>query len=92
MVITADHGNAESLIYKLSGERESRHNDNPVPFYLIGQKFERHLSSQEIEESMFQIAGLQSDIAPTILELMGIEKPVEMTGESLLNLLKSLDK
>ncbi|MEK7076141.1 MAG: 2,3-bisphosphoglycerate-independent phosphoglycerate mutase [Patescibacteria group bacterium] len=88
MIVTADHGNAESLTYKSSGESETKHNDNPVLFYLIGEEFERHRSDDDIASTMKQSSGLLADIAPTILELMGIEKPAEMTGESLLKLLK----
>ena len=88
MIITADHGNAESLTYKSSGESETKHNDNPVPFYLVGKEFERRRSDNDIESTMKQASGLLADVAPTILELMGIEKPVEMTGDSLLHLLK----
>ena len=86
MTVTADHGNAESLTYKSSGESETKHNDNPVPFYLIAKEFERHRSNDDIESTMKQSSGLLADVAPTILELMKIEKPVEMTGESLLKL------
>jgi 2,3-bisphosphoglycerate-independent phosphoglycerate mutase len=88
MVITADHGNAESLIYQSSGESETKHNDNPVPFYLIGKEFERYRSDNDIEATMTKASGLLADVAPTILELMGIKKPVEMTGDSLLNIIK----
>ncbi|OGM98067.1 MAG: phosphoglycerate mutase (2,3-diphosphoglycerate-independent) [Candidatus Yanofskybacteria bacterium RIFCSPLOWO2_01_FULL_41_34] len=87
MLVTADHGNAESLTYQSSGEKETKHNNNPVPFYLIGKEFERRRSDDEIESAMKQPTGLLADIAPTILELMGIEKPTEMTGESLLDIL-----
>lgn len=88
MIVTSDHGNAESMLYKSSGESATKHDDNPVPFYLIGKEFERPRSNDEIETTMNQSSGLLSDVAPTILELMGIEKPAEMTGESLLNLLR----
>lgn len=88
MIVTADHGNAESLIYKSSGESETKHNDNPVPFYLIGKEFERYRSNSEIELTMKQASGLLADIAPTILELMEIKKPAEMTGDSLLKLIR----
>ena len=88
MIITADHGNAESLTYKSSGESETKHNDNPVPFYLIGKEFERHRSDDDIESTMKQSSGLLADVAPTILELMDIEKPAEMTGESLLKIIR----
>lgn len=89
MIITSDHGNAEAMLYKSSGEQETRHNDNPVPFYLIGKEFERQRSDEDIESAMKQSSGLLSDIAPTILELMGIEKPPEMIGESLLKILNT---
>ncbi len=88
MIITSDHGNAEAMLYKSSGERETKHNDNPVPFYLIAKKFERLRSDADIESTMKQSSGLLADVAPTILELMGIEKPVEMTGDSLLKIIR----
>ena len=88
MIVTADHGNAESLIYKSSGESETKHNDNPVPFYLMVKQFERVRRDDEIESIMTKSSGLLADVAPTVLELMGIKKPVEMTGESLLHLLQ----
>ena len=87
LIVTADHGNAEALTYKSSGESETKHNDNPVPFYLIGKEFEGHKSDEDITSTMNQPSGLLSDIAPTVLELMSIEKPAEMTGESLLKIL-----
>lgn len=88
MVITSDHGNAEALLYKSSGEKETRHDDNPVPFYVIAKEFEHRRSDSDIESTMKQSSGLLADVAPTILELMGIEKPAEMTGESLLRLIQ----
>ena len=79
LVITSDHGNAESLIYSATGEAESKHNDSPVPCYLIGNKYQKsNLKNQN------EIAGILSDVAPTILELMQIPQPEEMTGKSLL--------
>lgn len=88
IIITSDHGNAEAMLYKSSGESETKHDDNPVPFYLVAKEFEGRRSDDDIELTMKQSSGLLSDLAPTILELMGIEKPAEMTGESLLKLLK----
>jgi len=79
LVITADHGNVESLTYSGTGEKESRHNLNPVPFILVNKKLER--------PRVFKghIQGIIADVAPTILEFMNIEKPSEMTGQSLLS-------
>ncbi|MDO8495972.1 MAG: 2,3-bisphosphoglycerate-independent phosphoglycerate mutase [bacterium] len=88
MIITSDHGNSEAMLYKSSGESETKHDDNPVPFYLIGKEFERRRSDADIESIMKQPSGLLADVAPTILELMNIEKPTEMTGESLLKIIR----
>ncbi|MBI2674397.1 MAG: 2,3-bisphosphoglycerate-independent phosphoglycerate mutase [Candidatus Yanofskybacteria bacterium] len=84
MLITADHGNAESMVYESSGEKKSRHEESPVPFYLIGKQFAREREIEEVEKSFSQVSGILSDIAPTVLELMEIPKPEEMTGNSLL--------
>ena len=88
MLITADHGNAESMVYESSGEKKSRHEESPVPLYLIGKQFQRDREIEETEKSFSQVNGILSDVAPTILELMGIPKPEEMTGDSLLRLLQ----
>jgi len=88
ILITADHGNAESMVYESLGEKKSRHEESPVPFYLIDKQLQRNREFEEIEKSFSQVSGILSDVAPTILELMGISKPEEMTGDSLLNLLK----
>jgi len=87
LIITADHGNAESLSYK-GGEAETRHNLSPVPFYIVVKEYERLRSPEEIQQSFSSIAGLIADVAPTILEIMGLPKPIEMTGESLFRVLK----
>lgn len=72
VIITADHGNAEQLINYETGEPMTSHTTNLVPFILIGEK------GVELNE------GRLADIAPTILDIMGVEKPVEMTGQSLI--------
>ncbi len=89
MLITADHGNVESMIYKNTGAQETKHDDNPVPLYLIAKKYEAGRSLDQISESLNQPSGLLADVAPTILEIMEINKPVEMTGQSLLQSLLS---
>ncbi len=83
MIITADHGNAESMISKTTGEKETRHNSSPVPLYLVASQYRRERTESEIQNSMQNAAGLLADVAPTILAIMEIEKPVEMTGENL---------
>lgn len=86
MIITADHGNAEEKIYKISGEKKTKHSTNPVPFFLIGDGFKRPspLSKGAIDEKYKQTLGTLSDVAPTILELLELKIPAEMTGKSLL--------
>lgn len=89
MLITADHGNAEALVYKGTGEEETEHNQNPIPFYLVAKDYERLHSDEEITASMSQPSGFLSDVAPTVLALMGLPKPDEMTGDSLLRQISS---
>ncbi len=81
LLITSDHGNAENLIDLNSGEPETKHNINPVPFYLIAKEFQ---GKNKSTTGSLPVIGLLSDVAPTILELMNIPKPKEMIGQSLL--------
>ncbi|HPG92833.1 MAG TPA: 2,3-bisphosphoglycerate-independent phosphoglycerate mutase [Clostridia bacterium] len=71
--ITADHGNAEKMIE--NGEPFTAHTTNPVPFIMVGQNVGEYTLAEN---------GALCDIAPTLLSVMGIEKPIEMTGKSLL--------
>ena len=73
LIITADHGNAEQMIDYKTGEPHTAHTTNLVPLILISEK-----------ENLKLKEGKLADIAPTILELMKIEKPKEMTGNSLI--------
>jgi 2,3-bisphosphoglycerate-independent phosphoglycerate mutase len=88
LVISADHGNAEELMDIRTGEKDTRHNPNPVPFYLVDERFRQERSDTKIEESEYWNAGSLCDIAPTVLDLMGIPKPPEMTGQSILPFLQ----
>ena len=74
LLITADHGNAEQMIDYKTGEPHTAHTTNPVPIILITDNKEYKLKEN----------GKLADLAPTMLDLMGINKPEEMTGESLL--------
>lgn len=73
-MITADHGNAESILDE-AGHKVTAHSTNSVPLIVFG----RDTSSFRLREG-----GVLADIAPTLLQLMGLEKPVAMTGNSLL--------
>lgn len=73
-IITADHGNAEQMIDLLTGNPHTAHTTNPVPFHLIDEE----LLGVKLREG-----GALEDVAPTMLALLGLEKPVEMTGRDL---------
>lgn len=74
MFICADHGNAEQLIDDETGEPFTAHTTNPVPFLLVNAD-----PAYKLREG-----GCLADIAPTLIDLMGMEQPKEMTGKSLL--------
>ncbi len=86
LLITADHGNIELKRDVLTGEKRTEHSINPVPLYLVGKKFrlKKPRDEAETQQRKKEAAGIITDIAPTILELLGIEKPEEMTGKSIL--------
>ncbi len=73
LLITADHGNAEQMRDPQSGEPHTAHTMNPVPFVIVNGPAEARLRD-----------GSLSDVAPTVLTLMGLPQPPEMTGHSLL--------
>jgi 2,3-bisphosphoglycerate-independent phosphoglycerate mutase len=86
LLITADHGNAEEMIDPHTGEEDTEHSSNPVPLWYITP--DNHAEKPRESAEIIKVAGLLSDVAPTILDIMGVEKPKEMTGESLLEILK----
>ena len=75
MLVTADHGNVEQMTDKQSGQSHTAHTTNPVPFVYYGREAET------------RPGGALRDIAPTMLYLLGIVPPEEMTGRSLLKLI-----
>jgi 2,3-bisphosphoglycerate-independent phosphoglycerate mutase len=81
LVITADHGNCEEMINLQTGEPHTAHTTNPVPAVVANFQEEDLLN---LSKGTKLVDGTLADIAPTILEIMGIEKPIEMTGKSLL--------
>lgn len=87
LLITSDHGNIERMVDPFTGRPETQHDPNLVPFYLAGRQFQRLKSEIEVDLIEKEAVGLLSDVAPTILELLDIPQPKEMTGESLLKVL-----
>jgi 2,3-bisphosphoglycerate-independent phosphoglycerate mutase len=73
VLITADHGNAEQMVDYETGQPHTAHTTNPVPFLLIQ------------DNSPFRLReGVLADVAPTLMQMWGLEQPAEMEGESLL--------
>ncbi|MCI1274407.1 MAG: 2,3-bisphosphoglycerate-independent phosphoglycerate mutase [Clostridiaceae bacterium] len=74
MLLTADHGNAEVMVNEQTGKPQTAHTTNEVPFVLINGP----------KDAQLKDTGALCDIAPTILQLMNISQPKEMTGQSLI--------
>jgi 2,3-bisphosphoglycerate-independent phosphoglycerate mutase len=73
VMITADHGNLEVMKDTTTGQPHTAHTTDPVPFILVGGV------------GKLRTGGCLADVAPTVLQIMGIEQPKEMTGTSLLS-------
>jgi 2,3-bisphosphoglycerate-independent phosphoglycerate mutase len=86
LLITSDHGNVEEMKDLRTGEKDTEHSTNPVPLWFVTSTNHRQKSSEEIVRQQNEVAGLLSDVAPTVLDLMGLERPPEMFGSSLLPL------
>lgn len=76
LVITGDHGNAEQMINGQSGEIDTEHNANPVPFIVVSSRF--------LGKSQMLSSGILADIAPTVINLLKLPVPSAMTGRNLL--------
>jgi 2,3-bisphosphoglycerate-independent phosphoglycerate mutase len=74
-LVTADHGNAEQMLEPNSQEPHTAHTTNRVPLILAGQRYRGSILRQD---------GALEDIAPTMLEILRIPQPPEMTGRSLI--------
>ena len=77
-LITADHGNAEQMRDETTAQPHTAHTTNVVPFIYFGKR----------DVTMAENHGALSDVAPSMLVLMGLEQPPQMTGHSLINLVK----
>jgi 2,3-bisphosphoglycerate-independent phosphoglycerate mutase len=73
VLITADHGNAEQMQDGFTGQAHTAHTSEPVPFIYVGR-----------EVLQLRDGATLSDVAPTMLHLMGMEQPAEMTGQSII--------
>ena len=75
LLITADHGNAEQLIDYETGKPFTAHTTYPVPLYLV---------VPQMAQVRLRNDGILADVAPTILDVLGIPKPKDMTGRTLI--------
>ena len=94
LLVTADHGNVEQMIDVKTGDINKDHTANPVPFLFIAKedKFAKPLDSGYAALASKVPAGVISDIAPTVLSLLGLEKPLEMTGIDLLEVIDDVPR
>lgn len=76
LIITADHGNAEEMVNSDTGEINTEHSVNPVPFVAVSKEF--------VGKGQMLPAGILADVAPTVLNLLGIQSATSMTGRNLL--------
>ena len=88
LFITADHGNGEEVSNLETGEKDKEHSTNPVPFIIISNDLRGHAGPAgdppEGDLSLMPPVGMLADVAPTMLKLMGVEQPPDMTGRPLL--------
>jgi 2,3-bisphosphoglycerate-independent phosphoglycerate mutase len=75
LLVTADHGNCEMMIDPATGGPHTAHTSNPVPFVVVGEERERPLRP----------GGALCDVGPTLLAMLGLDRPTEMTGVDLHN-------
>ncbi len=90
LIVTADHGNVEEVKKVTSGEIDTEHSTNPVPLWYITPDNHHEKNAEQMVREQNEVNGLLSDIAVTVLEVMGLQKqkPAEMNGTSLLAVLK----
>ena len=72
LIITADHGNSEQMYDEQVQQSHTQHTTNPVPFIYVGEK-------AQIREG-----GSLQDVAPSLLTILGLDQPAQMTGHSLI--------
>ncbi len=88
VIITADHGNAEEMKNLQTADIDKEHSTNPVPLIIIGKDFlgQAGLSGDAPDDdlSLLQPVGMLADVAPTVLKLMDIPQPEDMTGQPLI--------
>lgn len=88
LIITADHGNLESMVNSQTGEIETDHSTTPVPLIYVSSKNQINKSDEEVAQILANPVGVLADVAPTVLAILSLPKPDGMTGISLLESLR----
>lgn len=87
VVITADHGNGEEVLNLQTGDKDKEHSTNPVPLIVVGERWRgQSAPSGEViggDLSLLPPVGMLADVAPTVLRIMDVPQPPEMTGSPL---------
>jgi len=88
LLVTADHGNAEEVTNLQTGKMDKEHSTNPVPFLIIAHTYKGQAGPTgdppDGDLSLMHPVGVLADVAPTMLKILGVEKPKEMTGRALI--------
>ena len=85
LVITADHGNAEEMVNWENGHIMKEHSSNPVPCVIVGEEFKRAPPKPDsFTLDTLTVSGVLSDVAPTLLAILGLPVPEQMTSRSLI--------
>ena len=85
--ITADHGNAEEIVNPRTEEIDTEHSSFPVPFWYLNSENKKQKNESQIIDAKSKTSGILSDVAPTVLAVMNISVPPEMTGQNLMDVL-----
>lgn len=88
VVVTADHGNGEEVLNLQTNQIDKEHSTNPIPFVVIGKAWEGQtggaVEAVGGDLSLTAPVGMLADVAPTVLKIMGLSQPGEMTGRPLI--------
>lgn len=85
VVITADHGNVEEMLNIETKTMDKEHSTNPVPIWVVGPDNKRDVPFESLTD--LTARGVLADVAPTVLDIMGLKKPEHMTGMTLVGLM-----